>query len=481
MSSIMSNEAAMCLRRSLWQFSWLQFVRHCSCKREIPNDRASVKQQPTVKSEKASKSSKSHERDFNKSELDVKGNAKRLTEFPKSFHGPAAFRMAKRPEINLPTGTSRKQDDAGFIQVSRNISKVTYTRSNSKPNRVRNLEFLNLRDDDFTKRKMPKISQPLDRERGSEMLFGIAPCSLALSQSRRKVFKLFVKENRSWRTEMQGIYERVREIGVPVRQVMRKVLDRLCEGQVHQGICLEVTPLDYVNYDQCYSTDIDGPAFERSDRPILWLALEGIQDPMNMGAVLRSAHFLGADLVLVSQQNSCSLTPTVSKASAGVVEVMTVYCTPSLPQVLKAKAAQGWQIVGTVGKSTKDASAPIIPCAQFQWNKQTILVLGNEGFGLSDEIESLCNAMLTIPAGRSLQPGIESLNVSVAAGTTKRMLTTWIFMLILLWRRGSSSLVVHLSSLRGCLERSFFAYPDLSYHRPSFFTTSPKGILLSAK
>ncbi|XP_078081045.1 rRNA methyltransferase 1, mitochondrial [Mustelus asterias] len=416
MSSVMSNEAARCLRRSLWQFSWLRFIRHCSGKGEIPSDRASVKQKPTVKSETASKPSKSHEHIFSKSELDVKGNAKRLTEFSDSFPGSTAFRMAKSSGRNLSTGTSRKQDDAGFVRWSRSISKVTHARSNSKPSHVRNVELRSLRDDDFVKRKMPKVSQSVERESGSEVLFGIAPCSLALSQPRRKVFKLFVKENRSQRAEMQGIYQRTREMGVPVRQVTRKVLDRLCEGHVHQGICLEATPLRYVNYDQCCSADIDGLAIEHSDKPILWLALDGIQDPMNMGAVLRSAYFLGADLVLVSQQNSCSLTPTVSKASAGAVEVMTVYCTSSLPQVLKAKAALGWQIIGTVGKSTEASGAPTIPCAQFQWNEQTILVLGNEGFGLSDEIRSLCHTMLTIPAGRGLQPGIESLNVSVAAG-----------------------------------------------------------------
>uniref|UniRef100_UPI00398E6E7C rRNA methyltransferase 1, mitochondrial n=1 Tax=Pristiophorus japonicus TaxID=55135 RepID=UPI00398E6E7C len=425
MSSVMLNEAARCLRTGLWQFSRLRFVHHCSCKKEMSTDGASVKQNPTAKSETASKSSKSHKHDFSKSELDAKGNAERLTEFPESFQETAAYRTAKKPEINLSTGTLRKRDDAGFIQRLQNISKVTLTRSNAKSGHVRNSEFHNLRDDDFIKRKVPKISRSVERETDSEMLFGIAPCSLAFSQLRRKIFKLFVKENRSQRAEMQGIYQRAREIGVPVHQVMRKVLDRLCEGRVHQGICLEVTPLGYVNYDQCRSTDIDGS--EHSDKPVLWLALEGIQDPMNMGAVLRSAYFLGADLVLVSQQNSCSLTPTVSKASAGVVEVMTVYCTPGLSQVLKAKAAQGWQIVGTVGISTEATWAPIIPCAEFQCNKQTILVLGNEGFGLSDDISSLCHVMLTIPAGRGLQPGIESLNVSVAAGillhciTSKRM------------------------------------------------------------
>ncbi|XP_048413498.1 rRNA methyltransferase 1, mitochondrial isoform X2 [Stegostoma tigrinum] len=378
MSSVMSNEAARCLRRSLWQFSWLQFVRRCSCKREISNDSASVKQKLTVKSEKASNSSKIHGHDFNKAELDVKGNAKRLTELPESLHRSAALKKVRRPAMNLSTGTSRKQDDASFVWQSQNPSKVIHTQSSLKPSHVRNLEFHNLRNDDFTKRTVPKISPLTERESHSEMLFGIAPCNLALSQLRRKIFRLFVKENRRQRAEIQQIYQRVKEIGVPVHQVMRKVLDRLSGNHVHQGICLEVTPLDYVNYDQCSSTDIDGSEFERSDKPILWLALEEIQDPMNMGAVLRSAYFLGADLVLVSQQKSCSLTPTVSKASAGVLEVMTVYCTSSLPQVLKTKGAQGWQIVGTVGKSTEASFIPVIPCTEFQWSQRTILVLGKK-------------------------------------------------------------------------------------------------------
>ncbi|XP_059829262.1 rRNA methyltransferase 1, mitochondrial isoform X3 [Hypanus sabinus] len=394
MSSVMLNEAARCLRRSLRWFSRLLFVRHCSYKRKMSPDGASVKLYSTVKSEKASKSNKSHKPDFNKSELDVKGNAERLTEFPESFQKPAADGMVKRPGINLSTRTSGRQNHANLTQWFQNPSKWP----NSKPCQIRKSEFQNLRDDDFKKQNLLKTSRPLVREAGSEILFGVAPCSLALSQLRRKIFRLFVKENRTQRTEMQGIYQRARETSVPVHQVTRKELDRLCEGRVHQGICLEVTPLDYVNYDQCYSAAIDVSELEGSNKPVLWLALEGIQDPMNMGALLRSAYYLGTDLVLVSQPNSCPLTPTVSKASAGVVEVMTLYCTHSLPQVLKAKAAKGWKIVGTIGNSTEGTRVPVIPCTEFQWSERTILLLGNEGLGLSDAVSSLCHTMLTIPA-----------------------------------------------------------------------------------
>ncbi|XP_078278325.1 rRNA methyltransferase 1, mitochondrial isoform X1 [Rhinoraja longicauda] len=411
MSSILLNEAARCLRRGLWQFSKLPFVRHRSYNGKMSPDAASVKFHSAAKSEKASKSNKSHKPDFSKSGLDVGGNAKRLTQFPESFQEPAADRMVMRQGINLSTG-----NHANFPQLFGNISKVTGAQSNSKPRLSHSAEFQNLRDDDFIKRKLPKNSQSFVKRAGSEMLFGMAPCSLALSQLRRKIFRLFVKENRTPRPEMQGIYQRAQEISVPVHQVSRKVLDRLCEGRVHQGICLEVMPLDYVNFDQCCSAAMDVSEREGCDKPALWLALEGIQDQMNMGALLRSAYFLGTDLVLVSQPNSCPLTPTVSKASAGVAEVMAVYSTPSLPQVLQAKADEGWKIIGTVGNYAEATHVPVIPCAEFQWNKATILVLGNEGFGLSDDVGSLCHTMLTIPAGRDLLPGIESLNVSVAAG-----------------------------------------------------------------
>ncbi|XP_069767628.1 rRNA methyltransferase 1, mitochondrial isoform X2 [Narcine bancroftii] len=414
MSSIMLNETARCLRRSLWQFPRLRFVRHCSYKKKMSPDGASLKLYSTVKTEKASKSNKSYKPDFNKSELDVKGNAKRLTEYSEGIQEPAADRMAKSPGIDLSIETSGRQNDAIFTPQSQKTSKVTSARTNPKPRQFHNLELENL-GDNFMKRKLPRISQPFIREAGSEMLFGVVPCSLALSQVRRKIFKLFVKENRTERPEMQGIYQQAEETRVPVHQVKRKVLDRLCEGRVHQGICLEVTPLAYVNYDHCCSAAIDVPEHEGDDKPVLWLVLEGIQDPMNLGALLRSAYFLGADLVLVSQPNSCLLTPTVSKASAGVVEVMTVYCTHNLPQVLKAKAAEGWKIIGTVGNLAESTLVPVIPCTEFQWNKRTILVLGNEGFGISDDVSSLCHTLLTVPAGRDLQPGIESLNVSVAA------------------------------------------------------------------
>ncbi|KAM7139777.1 rRNA methyltransferase 1, mitochondrial isoform 1-T1 [Macrochelys suwanniensis] len=278
-------------------------------------------------------------------------------------------------------------------------------------------EFRNLREDDFSKEQKRPVPKPMsiERTKGSEILFGIAPCSLAFSQSKRDFFQLFLKSGSSCaRPVMEEFAQRAKARGVPVHHVRRQVLDALCKGQVHQGVCLEATPLHPRSLEEAEASRV-GVATSLGTQ-LIWLVLEQIQDPMNLGAVLRSAHFLGVDRVVTSQKDSCPLTPTVSKASAGAMEVLEVYSTDNLQRFLKAKTEEGWEVIGTVSKSEVEDKVPVISCLEFHWNKPTVLVLGNEGYGLSSETRSLCHRMLIIPPGRTLQPGIESLNVSVATG-----------------------------------------------------------------
>uniref|UniRef100_A0A9L0SPT2 Mitochondrial rRNA methyltransferase 1 n=1 Tax=Equus caballus TaxID=9796 RepID=A0A9L0SPT2_HORSE len=117
---------------------------------------------------------------------------------------------------------------------------------------------------------------------------------------------------------------------------------------------------------------------------------------------------------------SCPLTPVVSKASAGAVEVMDVFSTDDLAGFLQVKARQGWLVAGTVGcpgpETSLSSEMPITSCLEFVWDQPTLLVLGNEGSGLSQEVQASCQVLLTILPGRQLPPGLESLNVSVATG-----------------------------------------------------------------
>ncbi|NXG01918.1 MRM1 methyltransferase, partial [Sakesphorus luctuosus] len=271
--------------------------------------------------------------------------------------------------------------------------------------------------DEFPRARKGLERKPLcvERTKGSEILFGVAPCSLALTQERRDLFRLFLKQSSGSRRAVMGeLVLQATARGVPVCHIPRRELDQLCRGQLHQGVCLEATPLPFKSLE-----DAEAPGLgheEGRKAQLMWLVLEQIQDPMNLGALLRSAYFLGVDRVVTSRRNSCPLTPTVSKASAGAVEVFDVYSTDDLQSFLKAKTAEGWEVVGTVSKPEDVEDVPVISCLEFRWDKPIILVIGSEGEGLSLETQLLCHRMLAIPPGRALHPGIESLNVSVATG-----------------------------------------------------------------
>ncbi|XP_048338725.1 rRNA methyltransferase 1, mitochondrial [Sphaerodactylus townsendi] len=282
---------------------------------------------------------------------------------------------------------------------------------------TRGEEFWNLRNDDFSeeKERSRARSLPIERTKGSEVLFGIAPCSLALGRSKRDFFRLFLKSgSTSTRPVMEEFSRQAEARNIPVQLVPRKWLDSFCKGGVHQGVCLEATPLHPIRWPEGSSHQAEEATSTGSQ--LLWLALEEIQDPMNLGAVLRSAYFLGVDGIVMNRKNSCPLTPVVSKASAGAMEVVDVFGTDNLQSFLQAKLERGWDIVGTVGHTGAHSDITVESCVDFRWTKPTVLLLGNEGHGLSPESRSMCQRMLSIFPGRDLQPGIESLNVSVAAG-----------------------------------------------------------------
>ncbi|XP_004434884.1 PREDICTED: rRNA methyltransferase 1, mitochondrial [Ceratotherium simum simum] len=248
-----------------------------------------------------------------------------------------------------------------------------------------------------------------------ELLFGLSPCLLALQAARRRVARLLLQAGRSGLQGERAELLRVAEArDIPVLRPRRKQLDALCRYQVHQGVCMEASPLQPLPWTESRE------ARPGDDPQQLWLVLQGLQDPRNLGAVLRSAHFLGVDKVITSRRNSCPLTPVVSKASAGAMEVMDVFSTDDLAGFIQAKARQGWLVVGTVGcpgpETSPSSEIPVTSCLEFPWDRPTLLVLGNEGSGLSREVQASCQLLLTILPGRQLPPGFESLNVSVAAG-----------------------------------------------------------------
>ena len=333
-----------------------------------------------------------------------------------SYHVSAALRCPEDRIIKPVVKRQRWQDRERSVQGKawRNetpeLQKQTQRRTDGS--RVSS-ELRKLCLDDFPAEREKLVKERSTPESGAEnheTVFGIAPCLLALTHGRRKAHKLFVKDGEtSNRSSVVKVCEEAHRRGVQVHRVSKKDLDKMSSGRVHQGVCLQASPLRYLTEDS---------VSKRSDnRPPLWLVLEEIQDPMNLGAILRSAYFLGVDRVASSLHDSCPLSPVVSKASSGVMEVFGVYGYENLEDMLRLKASQGWQVVGTVGTEAEESHViPVTQCSDFQLTKPTLLLMGGEGEGLSKELLSLCQTLLSIPAGRELFPGIESLNVSVATG-----------------------------------------------------------------
>lgn len=134
---------------------------------------------------------------------------------------------------------------------------------------------------------------------GQELLYGLSPCLLALRAARRRVARLLLQAGKAGlQGERAELLREAEAQNIPVLRPKKQKLDTLCRHQVHQGVCMEVSRLRPTPWTEAEDgrSDDDGPQQ-------LWLVLEEIQDPRNLGAVIRSAHFLGVDKIITSQRN----------------------------------------------------------------------------------------------------------------------------------------------------------------------------------
>lgn len=187
--------------------------------------------------------------------------------------------------------------------------------------------------------------------------------------------------------------------GISVLEVQRGELDRLTGGAVHQGLALQMPPFEYAHPD-----DLLTAADDTSEPPLL-VALDGVTDPRNLGAVIRSAAAFGANGVLVPQRRSAGVTAVAWRTSAGMAARLPVAMATNLVRTLKDWAERGLMIVGLDADGTMDldelelATGPLV------------VVVGSEGRGLSRLVRETCDATVSIP----MAAGVESLNASVAA------------------------------------------------------------------
>lgn len=210
--------------------------------------------------------------------------------------------------------------------------------------------------------------------------------------------------------------DRVREIlsianrrEIPVLEVMRPELDRLTGGDpLHQGLALGVR-----EYEYAHPLDLLERAAGTGATPLV-VALDGVTDPRNLGAVIRSAAAFGAHGVLLPQRRSAGVTATVWRSSAGAVARLPVAMAANLAQTIAVYKQQGLFVIGLDGGG--DTTLPALDLA----DRPLLVVAGSEGAGLSRLVTTLCDVVVSIPITSST----ESLNASVATSVALYQIAT---------------------------------------------------------
>ncbi len=232
---------------------------------------------------------------------------------------------------------------------------------------------------------------------GADWVIGRNPVYEAL-QARLPVRRAYLMEGVERDSRLADILKLAAEQGVPLLQASRLELDRLTAGAVHQGVALQLPEYEYV-----HPTDLMEDALA-GDAPLV-VACDGITDPRNLGAIIRSAAAFGAAGVIVPERRSAHVTAATWKASAGAAARCPVALATNLNRVLRDYAEAGFVVVGLAGEG--DTPLDDVPGV----DGPVLLVIGSEGEGLAQLVRKNCDVLAAIP----IASAVESLNASVAA------------------------------------------------------------------
>jgi len=232
-------------------------------------------------------------------------------------------------------------------------------------------------------------------------LCGVNHVTEALSAGRRKIEELLVAEGASHK-RVRDLVGLARARKIPVRRVPRAALDREVGGSNHQGVIARVAAARYADADDLL--DSIGAMVGTGATPLV-VVLDGVEDPRNFGAILRTAECAGVHGIFVPERRAVGLTDTVARAAAGALEHVPVARAGNLVRLIEQlKERNVWCIGATADTSTVYTG--------WDWKQPAAIVLGGEGAGLHRLVRERCDALVSIPL---LGHG-QSLNVSVAAG-----------------------------------------------------------------
>lgn len=230
-----------------------------------------------------------------------------------------------------------------------------------------------------------------------EWLYGIHALESVMSQEPERLIEMWVLKGRD-DTRLNNVVNQARRFGIAIQFCNRKTLDDKVNGEQHQGLVARAKPGK--QFDEKDLADI----IERGDAPLL-LVLDGVTDPHNLGACLRTADAAGVSAVVVPKDNSAGLSPTVRKVACGAAEVVPLIQVTNLSRTLRDIQQQGVWVIGTAGEAAQTLY-------QTKVSGPTALVMGAEGKGMRRLTRENCDELVKLPMAGS----VSSLNVSVATG-----------------------------------------------------------------
>lgn len=262
-----------------------------------------------------------------------------------------------------------------------------YGPKTTAPTKKKSFERASVRKDSFAAESAERT------ERNANIIVGRNPVTEAL-KSGREIDKLVVSSTEG---SMIKILAMAKEKGIPVMKTEKAALDRIAAGQAHQGVAAYTSPYDYAEMEEIFAK-----AKASGEEPFI-IILDNLEDPHNLGAIMRTAECVGAHGIIIPKRRACGLTEVVAKASAGAIEYMPCVKVTNIAQTIEELKEMGiWVAACDMGgqeyykANLKGAIA---------------VVIGSEGFGISKLVREKCDFVVSMPMlGR-----ITSLNASNAA------------------------------------------------------------------
>ncbi|MFT6896916.1 MAG: 23S rRNA (guanosine2251-2'-O)-methyltransferase [Paraglaciecola sp.] len=230
-----------------------------------------------------------------------------------------------------------------------------------------------------------------------EWLYGIHALEAVIQREPERLIELYILKGRDDKP-ISEIVTQARNFGISVQFCQRKALDDKVNGEQHQGIVAKAIP-----GKQFDESDLDR-IVKDSKTPFL-LILDGVTDPHNLGACLRTADAAGIDAIVVPKDNSATLTPVVRKVASGAADMVPLVQVTNLARTLRGLKDAGVWIIGTAGEATQS----LYDC---KMRGPIALVMGAEGKGMRRLTREHCDELIKLPMAGS----VTSLNVSVATG-----------------------------------------------------------------